>query len=872
VSRTQKRDQAGSLTAEDTLRASSQSAHLADAAMALLRCRSEADVYEVACDLLVVLDPGAAIVVNEIGPDPNVFVTRMVGGVDRALLSKVTELAGFEIIGKSWAVTDSLRDQLLDGTLTKVGGGFSELTASDIPGPIAKVIATTFGVHDVYAAGIADRESALGCFIVIARTNNLVPPAPIIESFARHCFSALESIRAARELAESAETNDLILHHMTEGLAFHEMVFGEDGKPRDYRFLDVNPAFETMTGLSAEDVIGHTALEVTPNLDPGWIERYGEVATTGVPIRFEDYVSDLDRHLGVAAYSPRPGHFVSVITDITERARTQRELKAAEERSHEKSELVSLLLDSTAEAVHGSDAEGRITFCNAAFLRITGFEEKDVLGHNGHELIHHTRAEGTPYPAADCRLFASAMSGESVHVERETLWRADGTSFPAELWMHPLSRDGVATGAVVTFLDITERVRLEEAMQRRLVALTQPPAATAGLTFSDLFDIDEIQSIQDAFSAATGVASIITTPDGTPITRPSNYSRLCMEVIQGTERGLANCRASDAAIGCAGSSSPVVRHCLSAGLWDAGASIHAGPEHVANWLVAQVRDEQQSDEELVRYADEIGADPEDFASALAEIPTIIAQALFSFATELSVVAYQNVQQARFITERQMAEVEMVSLNIALERREEERVTLLDRVADMLTSVIDIVGSVSETRDPYTAGHQRRVARLATDIAREMGLPDADIEDIRVAALMHDIGNMSIPAEILSKPGKLSSIEFSLIQGHPEVGYRIISSAKMQGPIAEIVHQHHERCDGSGYPRGLDRKDLLPGARILMVADVVEAMMSHRPYRSALGQDAALDEIRQGAGRLYDPDVAAACDRVFAQRSFDFAEK
>jgi PAS domain S-box-containing protein/putative nucleotidyltransferase with HDIG domain len=200
----------------------------------------------------------------------------------------------------------------------------------------------------------------------------------------------------------------------------------------------------------------------------------------------------------------------------------------------------------------------------------------------------------------------------------------------------------------------------------------------------------------------------------------------------------------------------------------------------------------------------------------------------------------------------------------------ERQRLEAGMQDMVTAVIDVVGNVSEMRDPYTAGHQRRVAQLSAAIAAELGMTDAEVSDIRIAGLMHDVGKMSIPAEILSKPTKLTQMEFELIKGHAEAGFDIIQSAHMEGPIAELVYQHHERCDGSGYPRGLTGSQLLEGSKVLMVADVAEAMMSHRPYRAALGQEAALAEIEQGAGRLYDVGVADACVRLFREQGFAFS--
>jgi putative nucleotidyltransferase with HDIG domain len=216
-----------------------------------------------------------------------------------------------------------------------------------------------------------------------------------------------------------------------------------------------------------------------------------------------------------------------------------------------------------------------------------------------------------------------------------------------------------------------------------------------------------------------------------------------------------------------------------------------------------------------------------------------------------------------------AEAELRRREADLERLLDERESNLALVQGLLASVVRVVGEVVETRDPYTGGHQRRVSELATRIAQQMKWPTAQVEEMRVAALLHDAGKMSVPIEILNKPGALSALEFSLVKAHVEAGHRIVSAAQMGGDIAEIVYQHHERCDGSGYPRGLSGDALHAGAKVLMVADVVEAMSSHRPYRPALGLDAALDEISHGAGTRYDADVCRACLSVVREQRFAF---
>jgi PAS domain S-box-containing protein/putative nucleotidyltransferase with HDIG domain len=195
---------------------------------------------------------------------------------------------------------------------------------------------------------------------------------------------------------------------------------------------------------------------------------------------------------------------------------------------------------------------------------------------------------------------------------------------------------------------------------------------------------------------------------------------------------------------------------------------------------------------------------------------------------------------------------------------------LERLGQELTSIIDVIGTVSEMRDPYTAGHQRRVSQLAAAIAEDMGMLPSEVEDVRIAGLLHDIGKMSVPVEILSIPRALSAPEYALVKGHAEAGYNIIVSAHMPGPIADLVRQHHERCDGTGYPFGLSSEDLLIGGKVLMVADTVEAMMSHRPYRPALGATAALGEIERGSGAVYDPNVVASCCRLIREQGFAFS--
>ena len=196
----------------------------------------------------------------------------------------------------------------------------------------------------------------------------------------------------------------------------------------------------------------------------------------------------------------------------------------------------------------------------------------------------------------------------------------------------------------------------------------------------------------------------------------------------------------------------------------------------------------------------------------------------------------------------------------------EAILEMEKRFEVMEKSVAALAATVESRDPYTAGHQTRVAKLATAIAIDMGLDSESCTGIKLAALIHDIGKMQIPSEILTKPTKLSKLEMDLIKIHPEVGYGILKDIPFPWPVAEIVHQHHERYDGSGYPKGLHGEEILIGARIIAVADVVEALSSHRPYRPSLGHEAALTEIETQRGILYDPMVVDSCLRLLKNQS------
>jgi HD-GYP domain-containing protein (c-di-GMP phosphodiesterase class II) len=221
--------------------------------------------------------------------------------------------------------------------------------------------------------------------------------------------------------------------------------------------------------------------------------------------------------------------------------------------------------------------------------------------------------------------------------------------------------------------------------------------------------------------------------------------------------------------------------------------------------------------------------------------------------------------------RRQLEIDNRAYRESLQKQVAERTAALqdsmEKLGKALEGSIQAIARTVETRDPYTAGHQQRVADIASAMAVEMGLSDAFAYGIRMGGVIHDLGKISVPVAILSKPGRINNIEFDLIKTHPTVGFDILKTIEFPWPIAQMVLQHHERINGSGYPSGLAGEEVILEAKILGVADVVEAMASHRPYRPALGIDKALEEISKNRGELYDSDAVDICLKLFREKGF-----
>ena len=538
-------------------------------------------------------------------------------------------------------------------------------------------------------------------------------------------------------------------------------------------------------------------------------------------------------NLGAYSYVQKPYDVEQLLVTV----RRAIEKREAEEALRESEEKYRTILEDIEEGYYEVDIAGNFTFFNDSLCRILGHPEDELLGMNNRQYMDDESAKQV------YRAFNEVYrTGEPARAFDWEVIRKDGTRRFVE---SSLSLIRGSTGEPVGFRgivrDITERKRAEEEVRHhleRIEALREiDRAVTSTLDLTEVLDIilEELERVIPYHSAAIfllsdGTAKLIAGrgfPDlerALQISFPVKEDALTHELLQEKR--------------------PLV---LADAQADERFRARGDTGYTRSWIGVPLIAKERALGFLTIDHREPGVYDEDSAD--------MAQA---FAGQVAIA----IENARLYEEvqRELAE---------RKRAEEELQHTLERLREALGGIIQTVALTVETKDPYTAGHQRRVGNLARAIATEMGLSENQIEGLRMAGGIHDLGKVGVPAGILSWPGQLNDLQFGLIKMHSQIGYDVLKTIEFPWPVAQIVLQHHERLDGSGYPQGLSADDILLEARILAVADVVEAMASRRPYRPPRGLDKALEEISQNSGILYDAEAVDACLKLFTEKGFEF---
>lgn len=524
-------------------------------------------------------------------------------------------------------------------------------------------------------------------------------------------------------------------------------------------------------------------------------------------------------------------NFIQVVTrDISERLRAEQALRDSEDKFRS-------ITASAQDAILMLDNEGKISYWNAAAEKIFGYSEQETLGQPLHELLaparfHDDFRKGFGH-------FRETGEGPVIGKTRELAGlRKDGTEFPLELSLSAIKRGGL-WNAIGIVRDITERKQAENALHRANRALKTLSAGNLALVRSASED-ELLREVTSVIVEHGGyLLAVVDYPD---TNAEKSITPMAWSGMEGNHYWAKQLSWADSERG----QLPVAK------------AIRSGTTQICRDIAGDPAFKPWRDAALERgYVSNIAL------PLASDGRTFGGLSIYSSETD----AFDE-EEVRLLEEL----ANDLAYGIVTLRTRSEREQHAAILRQSLEQSIQTIAATVEARDPYTAGHQQRVSELATAIAREMGLPEEQVNGVHLAAIIHDLGKIHIPAEILSKPGKLSDLEYMLIKTHPQSGYDILKDVKFPWPIADIILQHHERLDGSGYPHGLKGEQILLESKILTVADVVEAMSSHRPYRPTLGILAALSEIERGRGSLYEPAVADACMRLITEKGFRFSSE
>jgi PAS domain S-box-containing protein/putative nucleotidyltransferase with HDIG domain len=578
---------------------------------------------------------------------------------------------------------------------------------------------------------------------------------------------------------------------------------------------------------------------------------------------------------------------------------------------------VTLLTNSIAHAIYGIDLDGQCTFANDACIEMLGFNhQSELLGQNMHALVQHSHKDGTLCLKEECAILSALQKDKSVYIEHELFRRKNGVFFPVSYWAYPVTLEGEIKGGVVTFMDITEQLSIKDELKHSQVLLDSIVKNIPVMLFLKDAKNLRFEMFNKVGESLLGFASkdLIGKNDYDLFTKEqadhfTHNDRIVLEshkLLEVPEEKIKTASGDTRWL-----------HTFKIGLYDEhnqathllGASLditdrkHAEDSlreserqlaeaqrmaHLGHWEqdiatgrlicsdeVYRIYEINQhnfpgTQDALLKFVYVEDADM--VRAAYAQSLTSHNPQQFAYRIMTSAGQIKHVlQQYEVVHDSEDKPIKLKATIQDVTTLKQAQQTLLEHqkvLEQALEGTIHTVSMAVELRDPYTGGHQRRVADLACKIATRMGLDENRIHGVRLGAMIHDIGKVGVPSEILSKPSKLTSIEMQLIREHATMGYNILKDINFPWPIAQIAHQHHERIDGSGYPNRLRGEAILLEARIVAVADVVESIASHRPYRPTLGMQAAIDEISNHRGTLYDANAVDACLQIL-KSGFEF---
>jgi PAS domain S-box-containing protein len=604
------------------------------------------------------------------------------------------------------------------------------------------------------------------------------------------------------------------------------------------KFSYVNSVVCEMSGFTREEMVGHTAMDFVAAQSKGSVARHLEDINSGIP-NADRLTASLLRKNGsifccllqgtLAFYEGKPALF-GVTLDISDQERARQDLEDANTRLLAEAARMRALVEQDLAGVFILRPDGKIVFVNARFAAMLGYSQDEVIGHPVSDYLDGAALGPLMEGIRDM------ASGKKTSVKLAAIIHHRNGSRMSFLSEGALANYDGSPAVVGVALDISEMEAAQATLQRLNRVLRTLSAGNTALVRAN--------------------------------TETELLKGMCRAVIEfgGYKFAWIGFARKDQAksvepVGWPDHSEDYVKTLAitwgeaGRGLGPTGAAIRTGHPSIIPDIATEPSVAFWKEDALARGYRSAGSFPlQDGAETFGSL-TIYAAEPDAF----------NADEVRLLTE---LAVDLSYGIVALRARvAEEEAT--QRLRRSLQSTVQAIASTLELRDPYTAGHQRAVAKLAVAIAGEIGVPAGDIEGIYLAGVVHDIGKIQIPAEILSKPGALSKLEFQMVQTHAQAGYDIIKGVEFPWPVANMILQHHERLDGSGYPNGLKDDQILIGAKIIAIADVVQAMTAHRPYRAALGLDMALAEIEKGKGTKYYPPAVDACVRLFRSKGFEF---